>query len=561
MTASDPSAKTAPPTVPESARRSLLIAVIYLTVILAIQWSVGAFRGEQGIYSDDAAHFMNGLLLRDYIAEGLGENPVSFAEEYYESYPKIAPGMWPPLFHVGLGLFLLPQWPPHTAALVLLAGIVAWGAWRLYRIVCLFASRTTGFLIGLLFLSTPVVVALATSVMLDSVVAVFALEATYWLAVFMRSEQRKHAALFGLFTALCCLTKGNGISLVFAPFAAIVLTGRFDLLRRAGLYVAAAIVVVLAVPPLIITYRLDAAIGDFGPVTVEIALARLAYYSTHLWRQLGPSATVLAAIGVVSTIIRGRRWREDAPFPIAAGLAALVAGSFIFHTLNPHLVASPRYMTLTVAPLYGLAAVGLLAAGRFIAGSRRQSIHASLLGVMVVTTFFARPPLAVRKPFGYGDIVNHIQNRESIAGKRILIVSDEAGEGALVTDVATRRLSPRPAIVRGSKLLGTDNWNGHDFTMRFSSAQEIIQELEDLHVKYIVIDSSRESQDLPYFGLIKDLVQSHEDRIQLEYYNSVDNRNGPTRPLALYRLKYESPGAPKKLEIPLSRSVQHLLKR
>ncbi len=480
---------------------------------------------------------------------------------YYTSYPKIAPGMWPPLFHVVLGVFLLPQWPPQAAALVLLALISAWAAWRLYRIVTLFASRSTGFLLSLLFVSTPLVVELTTSIMLDVVVAALAIEATFWLAVFLRSAHWRHAALFGLFTALCCLTKGNGISLVFAPFVAILLTGRYDLLRRAGLYLAAAIVVVLAVPALALTYQLDAAIGDFAPVTFRLVLTRLGYYCAYLWAELGPSATIAAVIGIVYSIRRGRRWQEDASLPLAQAMTGLVAGSFIFHLLNPHLLASIRYMTLTIAPLYVLAGIGILTAARFIAGKRHHTIHAALVGVLFVTTFFARPELSVRKPFGYRDMVNALQSRDPIAGKRVLIVSDESGEGALVTDVATRRLHPRPLVLRGSKLLGTDNWNGQNFVMRFSSAQAVIQELEDRHVTYLVIDSSPEAVRVPYWGLVQQLVASHEDRLQLEFRNTVDSRNGPTRPLAVYRLKHQSAGPPKPLTVDFSESVQKLLKR
>ena len=64
---------------------------------------------------------MNALLLRDYLTHALGQNPLAFAEAYYLSYPKIAPLMWPPFFHGALGLFLLPGWAAHPAALCFLA--------------------------------------------------------------------------------------------------------------------------------------------------------------------------------------------------------------------------------------------------------------------------------------------------------------------------------------------------------------------------------------------------------------------------------------------------------
>jgi hypothetical protein len=67
---------------PESARSRLVVGLFFLAAVIALQWSVGAYRSEQGNF-DEALHFMNGLLVRDYLVEGLGQNPIAFAENYY----------------------------------------------------------------------------------------------------------------------------------------------------------------------------------------------------------------------------------------------------------------------------------------------------------------------------------------------------------------------------------------------------------------------------------------------------------------------------------------------
>src|SRR6476659_9278811 len=127
-------------------RPALTTFAICLAIVLAIQILTGWYRVERGIYSDDAAHFMNGLVVRDYLRTGVGENPMTFAENYYLHYPKIAPLMWPPLFHVALGVFLLPGWPAGSAALVLEALVTAWLAWRLHHMVRLLAGSLAGWL-------------------------------------------------------------------------------------------------------------------------------------------------------------------------------------------------------------------------------------------------------------------------------------------------------------------------------------------------------------------------------------------------------------------------------
>ena len=197
---------------------------------------VGAYRTERGNFPDEAGHFMNGMLVRDYLTDGLGENPMQFARQYYLNYPKIAPGMWPPLYHGLLGIFLLPGWPPETAALLLIGLAAAWTGWRLFRILSLLTTRRLAFAIAAAFLCTPVIVNLSSAVMLDIVIAAFALEATYWLALFVGSGHWRHAALYGLFAAGGCLTKGNGLAILLMPPLVAIFARRLDLFRRPGLY-------------------------------------------------------------------------------------------------------------------------------------------------------------------------------------------------------------------------------------------------------------------------------------------------------------------------------------
>ena len=242
-----------------------VVAVAMVAVVVAMQWSVRAFASERGLYGDEAAHFMNGLVLRDYLWEGLGQWPVDFAVDYYRHYPKIAPFMWPPLFHALLGVFLLPGWPPLPAAIVFVGLSTAWIGWRLYLTVCAFAEAPVALGAVALLLSSPMIVTLSRSVMIDILVAACALEAAFWLGRFAHTGATRDGAVYGTMTALACMAKGNGLSVVLAPFGLLLITGQLSLLKRPGLYVAAAIVAGLAAPPLYLAWGLDATLGDFGP--------------------------------------------------------------------------------------------------------------------------------------------------------------------------------------------------------------------------------------------------------------------------------------------------------
>jgi hypothetical protein len=521
--------------------------LLMLALVVGIQVSVGALRSERGLYSDEAAHLMNGLVIRDYVRDGFGQNPLIFARDYYQHYPKIAPLMWPPLFHVLLGGVLLPGWSPTIAALVLLGMFTTWIAWRLYFIVLTFASVPVAIGTVGLFLATPAVIRLTSSVMLDIAVAAFAMEAAYWLGRFSYSGRTRDAVWFGLMTAFACITKGNGLSAVVAALL-LPLTGHSRALRRPGLYIAAAIVIILAAPPLAIAYQLDARLGDFGPLSWQLVGERLVFFSTHALRQLGGGPIALAIIGGVFAGAH-RLARYSPTRGLATGMATMVAGAFVFHLLSPHRLSDPRYITLAYAPILGLTALGVVAVTR---GIRSRPVRWSAqLGIFLglwIALVARHPVLAAQAPLGYRDVMTFLLERNELAGRRVLIISNETGEGAGVVEAAVLHLTPRPTILRGSKILASDDWMGAHFSLRYQSAADALADLEAMHVDYVLLDRSAEARALRYWGQVEALTKD-SSRVDLVLNTTVELTRGPLRPLSLYRLKVKSPGPAKRIEL------------
>lgn len=529
---------------------------LILIVTFTLQLRSGAYRAELAHYSDEASHLMNGLLLRDYIRDSVHQaaalDPVEYAKAYYLNYPKIAPGMWPPLFHFILGMLLLFGGPPHATALALVGVMTAWTTWRLWRITERFAGMVVATVVAALFLWIPAVVDLTGVVMVDAAVAAVALEATYWFAEYAASGRQRHAVTFGFFAAACCLTKGNGLAVLVVPAIFIVLTGRIDLLRQRGLYYAALIVLVLAMPIVVISYRLDAAIGDFGPVTFGIARGRASMYGAFLWDQLTPILIALATIGTVMSLSpAARRSRHDQrTLPVA--LTALCLAVLSFHAFNPHISAALRYMMPAIAPLLALAGLGLSGITRLAASAQRRRVMQ--LAMLVLATLVAttvRPSAIVYPPTTWRDATNLLRSADMLAGRRVLVISDENGEGAFVSDVAISEPRPRATVVRGSKLLATDDWNGHDLRLHYSSSAALMQELEDLHIRYVVVDRGAAARRLPYAGVVSDLVTEQSGRLE-----RVPFQDGGD--IAIYRVLRQSPGEPKRLTVRVSSTGQQI---
>ena len=526
-----------------------MVAAATIAVVVAIQLWAGAYRSERGLHSDESAHFMNGLVLRDYVREGLGESPMTFAREYYRHYPKIAPFMWPPLFHGLLGLFLLPGWAPMPASIFFLGLFTAWIAWRLYFTVESFSSAPVAIGTVGLFLVTPIVIEMSSSVMLDIVVAAFAFEASVWLGRYSNSESTKDGALFGVMTALACVVKGNGLSAVIAPFALIAFTGNYRLLRKPGLYVAAAIVLVVAAPPLYLAYKLDSSFGDFSPISWPLVANRVGFYAINLWNQLGSLTLLFAAVGGAVVLSR-RQWIHGLARHQAAALAAMTIGAFAFHLISPHTVSNARYMTLAIAPILGLAALGVIALTRgMMVRPAGWSVQLTAFALIAATQLISHPTRAAQAPLGYRSAFAFLDVSAGLANRLVLIVSDEFGEGAGVAEAAALGRHPRPMILRGSKVLASDDWMGNDFVLRHHSPEEILRDLEAMHVDYVLLDRSENARRLPYWKNTEAAMTLPADHTDLLVEMSADAKAGPLRPLAIYRLKVKAPGDPKPIEL------------
>ena len=540
------------------ARPVALFAVLAVSVFL-LQLAGGAYDVERGSYSDEAAHFLNGVLLRDYLTSGMGESPLAFAEEYYLSYPKIAPGAWPPFFHMLLGVFLLPGWPPHAAALVLVGLVTAHAVWRLARLVAQFAPPLAATVVAGLFLFTPVVRELSSAVMVDLVVAAFMIESAYWLARYFATERLLHAVIFGLTAAGACLTKGNGIAVVLTPIVLVVMTRRFGLLRREGLYLAAVVVVVLAVPPLLLSYRFGLAINDFGDVDWASIAERGQFYSGYLWQQLGWLPLSLSILGLSSVVIRRRT--NAGGMPVEEAIAATAIAAALFHLLTPYRYVEGRYAVIFVGPLLAMIPAGVQMVTR--AARQPRALAVALYVVAACWPIVAHATPAARGPLGFRAAADFLERCSCLSATRILIVSDEYGEGAFVAEVATRQLRPPATIIRSSKMLSGGDWIGTGYQLTYASPEMVTRAIEDLHVAYVVVDSSMGDTALPLWHAARDQVlqgiAASPDRY--DEVLRVGAAERATRTIGVYRVRHASPGPPRPLQIDLRSSLGRVLER
>src|ERR1700722_9448309 len=227
-----------------------LVAVLAALLLAAIGFQIlgNAYGSEFGGYPDESAHFITGLMIRDYIASGFHQGPMRYAENYYLHYPKVAFGMWGPLLHFTEAGWMLVFPPSRITILVLMALITALTAFFLYRALRDEVGTPLAFLTAILFIAVPNVQTYTAMVMSDGLVALMDFLAAMAFARYLDTKDWKYSAQFGVFATLSILTKGNGVALVFLPLFAMIFAGKLGLLKRGSLWVSAIPLILVALP-------------------------------------------------------------------------------------------------------------------------------------------------------------------------------------------------------------------------------------------------------------------------------------------------------------------------
>jgi hypothetical protein len=488
---------------PHAAWRALeyaaVCAALWMLAAL-LQWKAGAFAAELSGNPDESAHYITGLMIRDYIAAGHFTSPLTYAERYYAHYPKVAFGMWPPFFHIVEALWTFVFSPGKASVLSLMALIAAATGTSIYYVVRPKYGRIAALACGALFVLAPLVQATTAAVMADGLVALLDLWAMIYLVRYLESERTRAALVFGAFTALSMATKANGVALVLLPVLAVPLTRRWHLLRARGLYYAAAITLVFGVPWLALSYWLiQRSIGGEAVTPMVIAGTALTYVRV-LWAALGWGLSLFCVLGIAGFL--AGLWRNRTDFTLAGSLALLLA-VWTYHSLIGNGV--DRYMVGALPPALILTAAGLVwAARRILPRAAPVSVRAAALGALAAAAFAAQTWAVPHKPYqGFDQPAHFLLTTPEFAAGNFLVISNARGEGAFITEVAMHDHRPGHLVLRSTKVLSSATWYGSVYRLRYRNDGEIRNFLDRAPIDAVLLDTRppAEQVDEPAFQL------------------------------------------------------------
>lgn len=464
---------------------TLALSTLLAALLALLLWQSGALQSDLGADPDEPAHAVTALMLRDSVAEGPGGSPMAFARAYYEAFPKVALGHYPPGYYLTAGLALLPH-PDPDVLLGLQVLFLALLAAATVRFAAPRLDAGPAWAAALMAVALPPILKLSVLVMADLQLALLCLLAAMAWMRYLQSGSARHSLAFGLLAAAAILTKGSGLMLATLPPLTVLFTRRWALLKQPSWWLAALPVALLAAPWMLYSAGITSE-GMAAQSLPEFFRHALVEYTHLLPHALGWPLLVVAGGALLRLAVIG--WRDGRLGEFESVLLAWLVGGAALMLLVPAGVSS-RYLAPLLVPL-ALLAVQVL--GRLPAPA---SLRRAMPWVLLAVTLFSVVLRPLKTVSGYGRAVTRVLAQATVGtAERWLVASDARGEGAVVAAAAfaldgPTRVSGRLQVLRASKELGASDWLGRGYRAAFTGAAALRAHLDQRGIRWIFLDDS-----------------------------------------------------------------------
>ena len=460
----------------------------FFALAVALQIASGAYHCEFGGYPDEPAHYVTSLMVRDYIAQMKPVAPMEFASNYYDHYPKVAFGHWPPLLYMVHAPWMLLFSPSRTSIFIEMALLAAALAFVLYRVAARRFGTVAGLLAGALILTIPLMQVFTDEIMAEVLLVLTSFASALFYARYLDSGRWQDSTWFGVFASLAVLTKGNGWAMAIVPPVALLLTRRFSLMRRFSFWLPGIIVGVLCGPWQALTMDMvhRGWTGGDSP-NVAFALMALREFLKILVMIPGPVLGAVAALGlIVEVVVPAFRGPVESLWAV---MSALIFAVWIFHAVVPAGIEDRKMVCAIPAMILFLLAGAKWITDRLPARGPaiwRPAAVAIVLALCFSLTTFAIPQ---EQHYGFTETAEFIDTHPDLRNQVVLVSSERDGEGMLISELAMRESRPMVTVLRASKVLARMDWTATQYESFFNSPAEIMSYLRDAHVGVVVLDS------------------------------------------------------------------------
>jgi 4-amino-4-deoxy-L-arabinose transferase-like glycosyltransferase len=458
-----------------------------LAIVCALQWQHRAYAADLSANPDEAAHFVTGLMARAYLLDFPWPAPLPFAQSFYESYPKVAIGHWPPLFYLAQAVWMAPFGGSVASALLLMAVITAATAVLLVRISQPLLGLPIAASIGAVFLIAPLTQKYSRAVMAEMPLTLLVLVAAIAFARYLSTRRAGDAVWFGLAAAAAILTKPNGLALALLPPIAIALARRFRIVAERAFWIPALIVLILCGPWYVLTARLASNGWSTSYDPSWLLRNPITSNAVDTLGLLGVPMLLLAGAGVWLSLSGPAGTEEIKARDYTAVMAALGLSTWIFISVIVP-VRGDRHLLPLLPPLLFFSGVACRRIVKLASVPRRTALAVVVAVVAIAPVVVAALRLAPKYDTGTGAIVAAIESDRELDGGAVLVSSEGFGEGTFIARLAESDRGRRHRVLRASQVLATSNWGGADYQLAYATPEDVDAALRRLGVAAIVVD-------------------------------------------------------------------------
>lgn len=465
---------------------------VYLALAVCQAWRLGGFRSDLGGDPDEGAHAVTALMMKDYLTQGLahGRSPMMFAERYYQTFPKVALGHYPPGYYLPAAGVLMIWNDPRSlilmqcvfaALLGLVMALITRRQWPGERAECV------AWIAGAAVVLHGEVTRVSVHVLSDLLLVLLVLGTALCWMRWLKQPSWKHSLCFGFLAAAAILTKGSALGLAGIPVFSLLLTRRWGDLKRLSWWGAGIPVAGLAGPWMLWSVRFTQE-GFTGDSPAAFFIKAVGEYAAMApWFFGWPVLAVLAVV-VVRTLVSVLQ---------PAGSMDEVRATLIATCLGMQSIAmvvpagfSPRYLLPSLVPVLVLV---VLEVPRWLRETQKGLAVAMTCILLMVTTSLLWRDRA-KEVHGFAAAVDTVLAWPDAKEQRAwLVSSDGRGEGALIAAAAFRtpdRIATKRRILRGSKEIVDTDWGGRHYESKFPDAAALLAHLDKAEVDVVLTDLS-----------------------------------------------------------------------
>jgi hypothetical protein len=514
-------------------RVSELLCQLFL-VGIAIVTFVTAARNEDFWWADGASFALNGELIRDYLASGLGRNPMVFAQEWFRHYPALTISLYPPIFPLVEAVVFAIFGFSHPTALATVTMFAAVASFGIYRTVRTAVGVLPATAAGIMLLATPEVLRWSREIVMDVPAMALLLLAATALLHYQATKRTRTLLVAVLLTLAAIYTKQTAIFVVPAFAVSLLADDGWALARRKSTWQAVAGFVIGLLPLAVFTllFATENFHIAFGAGTGQKGYDRLSVQALTAYARVLPEIVgiiPLVGSGAYLALLGVKGWHDNAE----RRLTVLMVSWFVIDYLLISVTADfeTRYaVPLTVPPVV----LSVLLLTRLLSPTLSGSV-ALVASVGMFAALISSQP--VTRVEGYGDVAQYVLD-QTAPGDVVLF----HGMGSKNFTFAVRSRSPTPKIFieRAEKLLVDYSimreWGITDRNISVADLEAIIDRDNITHI----IFQPNFWTDQPSIARLQWLIDTGRYRLVAQFFVTSDDISRCVT-LRVYRVIHGSP--------------------